>query len=145
MEIEIHETPLSFQLYGKSASIGSEAIGAVGLRLMDEMWQEVAASRIATTGINHWVYLPQGRLFVGVALAPGGAVPDKLEPCDVTLPRYLRHLHVGPYQALPAKWQTLRQKLAARGEVIGPTSLEIYGHHCDDPAQMETTILIGLR
>ena len=24
-------------------------------------------------------------------------------------------------------------------------SLEVYGHHCDDPAKSETTILIGLR
>ncbi|PQO44237.1 hypothetical protein [Blastopirellula marina] len=144
METEIHDTPLTLQLYGKSAPIGNDAIGAVGLRLMDAVWRIVAASRIETTGINHWVYLPQGRLFVGVAIPSGGENQPELEACSVTLRRYLRHLHVGPYQALPAKWQALKQRIADRGDVIGPKSLEIYGHHCDDPARMETTILIGL-
>jgi hypothetical protein len=39
----------------------------------------------------------------------------------------------------------LKAELVARGEVIGSPSLEVYGHHCDDPAKSETTILIGLR
>lgn len=32
-----------------------------------------------------------------------------------------------------------------RGQVVGPHSLEIYGHHCDDDdSETETTISIGL-
>jgi hypothetical protein len=49
------------------------------------------------------------------------------------------------YQALPQKWADLKAELAARGEVIASPSLEVYGHHCDDPAKLETTILIALR
>jgi effector-binding domain-containing protein len=56
----------------------------------------------------------------------------------------MRHVHVGPYQALPQKWKDLKTELAARGEEIGSPSLEVYGHHCDDPAKLETTILIAL-
>ena len=72
-------------------------------------------------------------------------MPDQLEPLEFELPRCLKHLHVGPYKALPQKWKALKDELAARGEVIGSPSLEIYGHHCDDPAKLETTILIGLQ
>jgi effector-binding domain-containing protein len=61
------------------------------------------------------------------------------------LERYTRHVHVGPYQALPQKWTEVKAELAARGEVIGSPSLEVYGHHCDEPSEPETTILIGLR
>ncbi len=56
----------------------------------------------------------------------------------------MTHVHVGPYQSLPQKWKDLKAELAARGEVVDSPSLEVYGHHCDDPAKVETTILIGL-
>ena len=61
------------------------------------------------------------------------------------LVRYLKHVHVGPYQILPAKWAALRTELAESGETIGSPAMEIYGHHCDDPSELETTILIGLK
>jgi hypothetical protein len=36
-------------------------------------------------------------------------------------------------------------ELAVRGEMIGSPSLEVYGHHSNDPSKLETTILIGLK
>ena len=86
-------------------------------------------------------------MFVGVELCSPhqGPMPAPLEPLGFELPRCLKHVHVGPYQALPQKWKALKAELVARGEVIGSPSLEVYGHHCDDPAMSETTILIGLR
>jgi effector-binding domain-containing protein len=86
-------------------------------------------------------------MFVGVELRSPqqSPAPDRLEPLEFELPRYLKHVHVGPYQALPQKWKELKAELLARSEVIGSPSLEVYGHHCDDPAKLETTILIGLR
>jgi effector-binding domain-containing protein len=64
---------------------------------------------------------------------------------EFELQRYTKHVHVGPYQALPQKWAALKAELAARGEVIGSPSLEVYGHHCDGPSEPETTILIALQ
>jgi effector-binding domain-containing protein len=86
-------------------------------------------------------------MFVGVELRTPqqSPTPDQLERLEFELPRYLKHVHVGPYQALPQKWKELKVELLARGEVIGSPSLEVYGHHCDDPSKLETTILIGLR
>jgi hypothetical protein len=114
---------------------------------MNEMWRVVKGAEIPTTGINHWVYLSAGRMFVGVELRSPqqGSVPNQLEPLKFELQRYMKHLHVGPYQELPQKWKDLQAELFARGEIIGSPSLEIYGHHCAEPSELETTILIGLQ
>ena len=86
-------------------------------------------------------------MFVGVELRNPQQVPtpDQLEPLEFELQRFVKHVHVGPYQALPQKWKELKAELAARGEIIGFPSLEVYGHACEDPSKAETTILIGLK
>lgn len=145
MNIEIIEVPIRFHLHGIGGVVEKENYGEVGMRLMNKMWQIVKGAGISTTGINHWVYLPEGRMFVGVELRNPRQTPDPLEPLEFELQRYLQHVHIGPYQELPQKWKDLKAELAARGEVIGSPSLEIYGHHCDDPSKQETTILIGLQ
>jgi hypothetical protein len=145
MDVEIIETPIRFLLCGLEAPVQNNSFGEVGMKLMTEMWDVVKVSRTATTGINHWVYLPGNRMFVGVELLPDSQGPQPLEPLAFELQRYLRHVHVGSYQALPAKWASLKSELAGRGEMICSPSLEIYGHHCDDQSKLETTILIGLQ
>jgi hypothetical protein len=147
MNIDIAEGPIRFHLHGIGGVVENERYGEVGFRLMNELWRVVKLSSTPTTGINHWVYLPGGRMFVGVELRSPQPVPtpDPLEPLEFELKRHLKHVLIGPYQALPQKWTELKAELAARGEVIGSPSLEVYGHHCDDPAKPETTILIGLQ
>ena len=147
MKIEIIAEPIRFHLHGIGGVVENERYGEVGLRLMNEMWRVVKGAGIPTTGINHWVYLPDGRMFVGVELRNPQEVPapDHLEPLEFELQRYMKHIHVGPYQALPQKWKELKAELVARGEVIGSPSLEVYGHFCEDPSKTETTILIGLK
>lgn len=147
MHFEIVEEPIRFNLHGISGVVENERYGEVGWRLMNEMWQVVKGAKIPNTGINHWVYLPSNRMFVGVELQSSqqAPTPDQLEPIEFELPRYLKHVHVGPYQALPQKWKDLQAKVVACGEVIGSLALEIYGHHCDESDKLETTILIGLQ
>jgi hypothetical protein len=147
MNIEIIEQPIRFRLRGLSGIVENERYGEVGMRLMDSMWQAVKSAGIPTTGINHWVYLPNKKMFVGVELRSPLQlpIPDQLEPLEFELTRFLKHLHVGPYQDLPQKWKSLMAELSGRGEQVDLPSLEIYGHHCDDSAKLETTILIGLQ
>jgi hypothetical protein len=147
MNIVIVDEPIRFHLHGIGGVVENERYGEVGLRLMNEMWQVVQGAKIPTTGINHWVYLPDGRMFVGVELRNPQQPPtsDPLESLEFELRRYMKHVHIGPYQTLPQKWKELKAELAARGEVIGSPSLEVYGHHCDDSSKLETTILIGLQ
>jgi hypothetical protein len=147
MKVEIVEDPIRFCLHGIEGIVANERYGEVGLGLMDRMWKAVKSAGVPTTGINHWVYLPDARMFVGVELRDPQqkSIPDPLVSLEFELPRYLRHVHAGPYQTLPQKWKDLKAELAVRGEKVGLPSLEIYGHHCDDPAKLETTILIGLQ
>src|SRR3984957_4099845 len=99
MKIEIIDEPIRFHLHGIGGVVENERFGEVGLRLMNEMWQVVKGAGISTTGINHWVYLPDGRMFVGVELRNQQqlATPDQLEPLEFELRRYMKHIHVGPY------------------------------------------------
>ena len=147
MKIEIVESPIRFHLHGVGGVVENERYGEVGFRLMNEMWLAVRRAEVPTTGIDHWVYLPDDRMFVGVELRSPqqSPTPDPLEPLEFELRRYMKHVHVGPYQALPQKWKELKAEIGARGEVIGTPSLEAYGHHCADPSKLETTIWIGLR
>ena len=147
MFIEIADEPIRFQLYGKWSIVEDQRYGEVGLRLMNEMWKVVKDAKIATTGINHWAYMADERMFVGVEVvnAQRTTIPDQLEPFDFELRRYMKHLHIGPYQALPQKWKALKSEIAARGEIITFPSLEVYGHSCADPSKAETTILMGLK
>lgn len=145
MEIEIIETPIRFHLHGLASRVQGNNFGEVGMELMNEMWKIVKESNTANSGINHWVYLPDGKMFVGVELLQNTRSPEQLEPLIFELQRHLKHVHVGPYQALPAKWASMKSALAGRGETISSPSLEIYGHHFEDPSKLETTILIGLQ
>jgi hypothetical protein len=148
MDMEIIDQPLRFRLHGLSASVDNHRYGEVGCRLMDDMWRIVKGAGLKTTGINHWVYFADDRMFVGVEVPDTGQpIPEPLEPCDFVLPRYARHVHIGPYQALPQKWQALKAELSARGEPITMPSLEVYGHSCegDDGSKAETTIVLGLK
>jgi len=86
-------------------------------------------------------------MFVGVELREPkpASGPKVLDPLEFELPRFLKHLQFGPYEALPQKWRERMAELVARGEAIGTPPLEVYGHHGDDPSKRETTILIGLQ
>lgn len=147
MNKEILESPIRFHLHGISGVVENDQYGKVGIRLMNEMWKVIKGNQIPTTGINHWVYLPNCQLFTGVELLNPNhfPVPSQLEPIEFELRRYLKHVHIGPYQALPQKWRALKSELAVLREIITSPSLEIYGHHCDDQSKLETTILIGLQ
>src|SRR5271166_5447976 len=121
MEIEIIDEPIRFRLHGKWSVVENQRYGEVGLRLMNELWKAVKDAKIETTGINHWVYMADEQMFVGVEVvtAARSTIPDQLEPFDFELGRHMKHIHIGTYQALPQKWKALKTELAARGEIIG--------------------------
>lgn len=111
---------------------------------MDRMWREVRERGVKTKGINHWVYLPNSTIFTGVELAEPTADPGTLEKIEVSLDRYLRHVHKGDYSPLPQIWRLLFAQLMELNEIPKYPNLEIYGHWNADPSKCETTILIGL-
>ncbi len=146
MDVQIIDVPIRFSLFGLSARVENHRYGPVGLQLMDAVWKLVKEHDLRTTGINHWVYLPADVLFVGIDVQASNdsTLPMGLKPLAFELRRYLKHLHVGPYDMLPQKWADLKALLATSGESPSLPSLEIYGHACEDPNAAETTILMGL-
>jgi SAM-dependent methyltransferase len=147
MNFEIIEEAIRFRLHGIGGSVENERYQQVGFALMNELWRVVKSAPLDTTGINHWVYLPDGMMFVGVELRdpPPTSLPAELKPLEFSLPRYLKHTHRGSYQQLPQTWKALKAELKARGEEMAAPVLEIYGHPSEDPAKTETNILIGLQ
>ena len=145
MDYEIIEAPLCLTLHGIGGRIDERPVTIVGKRLMDAMWQEVQTHSVKAKGLNHWVYLPNSEMFVGVEL--GDDLVNgigTLEKFEVRLPRYLQYLHRGPYSTLPEIWPKLFAILEQIEEHPLLPNLELYGHWNPDPTQCETTILIGL-
>lgn len=148
MDIEIVEQAKQFRLHGLSAAVENCRYGEVGCGLMDRIWQIVKGAKFQATGINHWVYFADDRMFVGVEAQDGEQAqpPEPLETLAFELQPYAKYVHVGPYHQLPETWRAVKAELTARGEKITMPSLEIYGHSCEgaDESQAETTILMGL-
>lgn len=145
LKFEIVQQQRCFTLHGLTSPVADNCYGKVGFQLMRELWCTVKQDEIQTTGINHWVYLNDSSMFVGVERLSDCASNSRLMKLEFTMDRYLQHVHVGPYHGLPAKWKALKLAIAGRADLIGSHSLEIYGHHCDDESKLETTILIGLK
>jgi effector-binding domain-containing protein len=144
MQIEIIDAPHRISLVGYHGTLDGESVPVVGKRLMDKMWREVQALGLKSKGINHWVYLPDSMMFTGIELAEKTTAIGTLEPLTVSLNRYLRFVHTGPYSELPQIWPQLVAEIKQRGETPTKPSLEIYGHWNEDPSKCETTILISL-
>ena len=120
MNVQIIESPMRFHLVGFSSLVENKQYGEVGLQLMNRLWQLIKEAKIPTTGINHWVYLPDHRMFTGTELSnpKPSVIPAQLEPLKFEVQRYLKYVHVGPYQVLPQIWKQLKDELASRGEII---------------------------
>ena len=144
MNIESSSVPYRATLFGYGGFIKDGIVHASAKPLMDKMWNEVQDRRIKTTGINHWVYLPNSMIFTGIELKEPGTDVGTLEKLEVSLDRYVRYLHVGPYSTLGAIWPRLMEALKQQGEKPQYPNLEIYGHWDADETKCETTILIGL-
>lgn len=146
MDYDIVNAPFRVMLYGFRGTSNGETIPVVGKRLMDAMWEEVHKHGIKTKGINHWVYLPNSEMFVGVELAAEQSNPmGHLDQLEVSLERYLQRVHKGPYSELPQLWPQLMAALKQQGEAPAFPNLEIYGHWHSDETKCETTIIIGLK
>jgi hypothetical protein len=144
MDVELVEIPFQRYLIGKYGRVAGETCAAKGFRLMDAMWAVVKERDIRNHGLNHWVYLPNDTMFTGVEPLDAGSDAGSLEPLELKLNRYLRHVHVGPYTKLPDVWAELKKRLGEFGGHAGLPSVEIYGHWTQDESKLETTILIGV-
>lgn len=144
MNIEFDSAPFQVTLFGYSGPIKDGVVHSSAKPLMDRMWREVQHRQIRTKGINHWVYLPGAMIFAGIELSEPTTDVGTLERLDVSLDRYVKYLHVGPYSTLGMIWSQLMDTLKQRGEKPKYPNLEVYGHWSADETRCETTILISI-
>jgi hypothetical protein len=144
MNLEFASVPFQVTLLGYGGMIKDGIVHASAKPLMDRMWKKVQDRQFKTTGINHWVYLPDSMIFIGIELKEPTTAVGMLETLNVSLARYAMYLHVGPYSTLGAIWPQLMYALKNLDEKPLYPNLEIYGHWNADETKCETTILISL-
>jgi effector-binding domain-containing protein len=110
-------------------------------KLLDQVWTFVRGSGLSRRGRNVMLYLddvPNVEVGVEVAQAfrPSGAVVPSTLPAG----RAATTVHRGPYVGLGDAHRAVTDWCAAQGLELAGTRWEVYGHHHDDPAQLETEV-----
>ena len=144
MPIEIIDTPFTLNLYGFSGIARNKDYAGTAFSLMNKMWKIVKSSGLKNDGKNVWIYEPGDAVFAGVQLLedPDGAT--SLELKKVTISRYARTRHVGPYKRIPETGRQLNDEIKKKGLVSGKPYIEIYGHWTEDETKLETELILAL-
>jgi hypothetical protein len=139
--IQIKNNPLNIKLHGVFAYIEDDR-GSAGTQAMNQMWQIIQDNNLTHKGINHWVYLSENKMFVGVELE---TETDLLEQYIVTMNKSIYYKHIGPYNLLPSIHQTIIDDIKSRFEEIHYPVVEVFGHWTDDQSKLETEIYYFLQ
>jgi len=145
MNIEVHEGPISFDLWGLSGEVADHNFSGTGKRLMDELWRRVREHSLPHKGINFWVYDSAKRLFTGVELKDASAVDVLLEHKPVTIPEYAYYKYIGPYNKLGDTHREFENEMKARDLIETGPRVERYGDWVPDESKLVTEIYIGVR
>lgn len=131
-------------LYGFSGPATPGRWADTGMRLMNRLWHEVKSRNLPNKGLNVWVYDAGDNLFAGVELTAAPPEDSPLEKKTMHLARYVSYKHVGPYDKIGDSIAAAQQEFKNLGIRASRPYLEIYGHHHDDPNQLETEMLWNL-
>ena len=145
MNIEIVNNNLEITLYGFSGKAINRNYAETSFKLMDKMWQIVKSGGLKHKGINVWVYEPGDTMFAGVELENAPSHDTGLELKEVSLAKYVRYKHTGPYNQLPEVYRKMKEESAERGLKISLPYLDIYGHWTKDETKLETEIIFSLK
>jgi effector-binding domain-containing protein len=145
MTPEILTEPLRLHVHGFSGTAMNEDYTGTAFKLMDRMWQTVKSKKSNNNGLNIWIYEEKQTVFAGVEL---NGIPDQdtgLEEKIITLTKYARHKHTGPYNLIKQAGQNMVDELKSAGYETTLPYIEIYGHWTNDESKLETTLLISLK
>lgn len=130
-----------FQLFGVFGFIENGDRGKAGTKAMNELWEIIQASKLSHKGINHWVYLSDDKLFVGVELHYLENLNGQLEQLDISFNQYVSYLHIGPYHHLPLLHKQLISEIYSSKEEIKYPVIEVFGDWNDDESKLETELI----
>jgi len=144
MNIEIHDEPVEFDLYGLSGNVARFDYSGTGKKLMDELWRRVRERGLPHKGINFWVYNRADHMSTCVEMRNGAATDGILDHMPVSITKYAYFKHVGPYNKLGDVHRGMDRELAARNLTECGPRIEKYGDWTEDPNQLITEVFIGI-
>src|SRR6185436_6031808 len=100
MNLEIINDPLRLDIYGFQGIAVNKDYAGTAFKLMDRMWQAVRSNNLKNKGLNIWVYEPNQKVFAGVELNEIPNHDTGLEQKSITLLKYARYKHIGPYNPI---------------------------------------------
>jgi len=145
MNIDIITDPLHLTIYGFSGTALNKDYAGTAFGLMGRMWKIVKSNNVKNKGLNIWVYEPAEKVFAGVELE---GIPDQdtgLEEKNISLLKYARYKHIGPYQLIKQAGQNMTAELKRKGYETSLPYIEIYGHWTNDDSKLETELLMCLK
>lgn len=145
MNLEISSEPRKLDIYGFSGIAINKDYTGTAFKLMDRMWQIVKSNNLNHKGHNIWVYEQSEKIFAGVELN-GTLIQDTgLEQKSITLLKYARYKHIGPYHLIKQGGQNMTDELKRQGLETTLPYIEIYGHWTKDETKLETELLMSLK
>lgn len=145
MDVEIINNPLILDIYGFSGIAANKDYAGAAFRLMDRMWQIVKSNNLENKGLNIWVYEPNEQVFAGVELNDPPNPDTGLKQKTITLIKYARYKHIGPYSLIKQAGQNMRDELMNKGFEADSPYIEIYGHWTNDETKLETDLLVNIK
>lgn len=153
-EISVEETSPRI-LAAAHARANDRNIGDVIGQLLQPVWQFVKENELENTGHSITVYHGEGddRFFsdegmpieVGVEVLGDFENTEAIRHFAVPGGKVARMLHVGPYHLLTQAHAAVRRWCEENNHAMTGLSWEIYGHHHDDLAKLETEVCYLLR
>lgn len=145
MNLEIINTPLLLDIHGFSGTALNKDYAGTAFKLMDKMWKIVKSQGLKNKGLNIWIYEPNEKVFAGVELEDAAKQDTGLEHKTITLEKYARHKHVGPYNGIKQAGLNMQRELEDKGFEISSPYIEIYGHWTSDETKLETELIMCLK
>ncbi len=141
MEITKYNAVFKKELYGIYTRIAFGQRGKSGTEAMNRLWDILKKNQVQHKGINHWVYIRDDVMFVGVELISTDNVHSELEKCELQFSSFLYYRHVGPYYYLPSIHQEFEKKIKEEYNKVKYPIIEIFGPWQEDESKLETDLI----
>ncbi|MEO5582064.1 MAG: GyrI-like domain-containing protein [Saprospiraceae bacterium] len=145
MHIEIINQNLILTIHGFSGPAINKDYKGMAFKLMDKMWQIIKSKGLKHKGHNIWVYEPDEMVFAGVELEDPSSPDTGMEIKNISLTKYAKHKHVGPYHLIKQVGLSMINELKSKGLEITDPYIEIYGHWTNDETKLETELLMAVK
>ena len=141
--VRIHSAPVRHLAVVRRRLKWSE-LGSNLLPLLDRVYFQVRAGKIAQSGHNVFVYSDATKdsvtAEVGIEVSGPFEAIDNVVYSSTPFGEVASTLHIGPYTNLGGAYDALAQWCREHNRPLAATYWEVYGDWNDDPAKLETEV-----